>query len=155
MEMEPSSRGLQSLADALPHPISVLQALLPGAPRVRDVSFSTRDPQAARFCIRFRYETDVAGCDAAVTLTHSDRRPRRTALALDGRRALRQVSPQDYRLCFADAGRSVPLPDPLTLLVFDFVAALRSGGRAQPAPILQRMQVLAAIAAAYAAEEIR
>ena len=31
MQMEPSSRGLQSIGDSLPHPISVLQALLPGA----------------------------------------------------------------------------------------------------------------------------
>ena len=155
MEMEPSSRGLQSLGDALPHPISVLQALLPGAPAVRDVAFSTRDPQAPQLEVRFRYETAAGACDAEVLLTHSERWPRRTAYSIDGRRAERRVSPEDYRLCFADAERSVPLPDPLTRLVADFVDALRSGLETQPDPILQRMQVLVQIAATYAPEEIR
>jgi predicted dehydrogenase len=155
MQMEPSSRGLQSVGDALPHPISVLQALLPGAPSVRDVAFSTRDPQAPRLEVRFRYETHAGACDAEVTLTHSEGWPRRTSYAIDGRRAERRVSPENYRLSLADAERSVPLSDPLTRLVADFVDALRSGREAQQHVILQRMQVLVKIAAAYAPEEIR
>jgi predicted dehydrogenase len=155
MQMEPSSRGLQSLGDALPHPISVLQALLPGAPRLRDVAFSSRDPQAPQLAVRFRYETDAGACDAEVLLTHSEGWPRRTSFSIDGRSAARRVSPGDYRLCLADAERSVPLPDPLTRLVADFVDALRSGRQTQPGPIVQRMQVLVEIAAAYAPEEIR
>ena len=65
------------------------------------------------------------------------------------------MSPETYQLCFADAERSVPLADPLTRLVADFVDALRSGRKTEPDPILQRMQVLVEIAAAYAPEEIR
>jgi predicted dehydrogenase len=155
MQMEPSSRGLQSVGDALPHPISLLQALLPGAPRVRDVAFSTRDPQAPQLTVRFRYESDAGACDAEVMLTHSESWPRRTSYSIEGRSAARRVSPEDYRLCFADAERSVPLPDPLTRLVADFVDALRSGRKTEQGPILQRMQVLVEIAAAYAPEEIR
>jgi predicted dehydrogenase len=155
MQMEPSSRGLTSIADALPHPISVLQALLPGAPRVRDIAFSSRDPQAPQLAVRFRYETDAGACDAEVLLTHSEGWPRRTSYSIDGHRAERRVSPENYRLCLADAERSVPLPDPLTRLVADFVDALRSGSKTEQGPILQRMQVLVEIAAAYAPEEIR
>jgi hypothetical protein len=91
-----------------------------------------------------------------VALTPSGaRQPRRAELELDGHRARRLVSEEGYRLCFADAARSVPLPDPLTQLVADFVAALREGRAAQIDPILQRMRVLVAIAASYAPEEIR
>lgn len=155
MEMEPSSRGLQSVGDALPHPISVLQALLPGAPRLRDVAFSTHDPHAPRLEARFRYETRAGVCDAEVMLTHSEGWPRRTSYAIDGRRAERRVSPENYRLSLADAERSVPMSDPLTRLVADFVDALRSGRETQQDLIVQRMQVLVEIAAAYAPEEIR
>jgi predicted dehydrogenase len=155
MEMEPSSRGLQSVGDALPHPISVLQALLPGAPRLRDVAFSTRDPHAPRFEVRFRYETRAGACDALVMLTHSESWPRRTSYAIDGLRAERRVSPENYRLSLADAERSVPMSDPLTRLVADFVDALRRGRETQQDVIVQRMQVLVEIAAAYAPEEIR
>lgn len=155
MQLEPVSRGLTSLGDALPHPLSLLQALLPGPARVRDVAFSTRDPAAAELVLSFRFETDAAACDAEVRLTQSERQPRRAALALDGRLARRLVSPEDYRLCFADAERSVPLPDPLTRLVADFVGALHGGHHSRTDPILQRMQMLAAIAAAWAHEEMR
>lgn len=154
MHLEPASRGLQGLADSLPHPISLLQALLPGAPRVREIEFSTREP-APRLELRFRWETDTAACDALVALTHSEQQPRRAELEIDGHRARRLVSEAGYRLCFADALRSVPLPDPLTQLVAGFVGALREGRAAQIDPILQRMRVLAAIAASYAPEEIR
>lgn len=154
MHLEPASQGLQSLADSLPHPISLLQALLPGTPRVRQIEFSTREP-AKRLELRFRWETDTDACDAVVVLTHSERQPRRVEIELDGRLAQRLVSGEGYRLCFADASRSVPLPDPLTQLVAGFVAALREGRAAQIDPILQRMRVIAAIAASYAPEEIR
>ena len=154
MAQEPSVRGQGSLGEALPHPISLLQALLPGAPRVRDVEFSTRDPEASELRVRFRYETHAGSCEVRSRLTHSLARPRQTSLAIDGRRALRRVSPGSYRLCFADAERSVPLADPLTRLVADFVDALRSGRKTEPDPILQRMQVLVTIAAAYSGEAI-
>jgi len=154
MLLEPASRGLQSLADSLPHPLSLLQALLPGAPRVREIGFSTREP-AARLELGFRFETDTAACDARVVLSHSERPPRRAEFELDGRRAQRLVSDEGYRLCFADALRRVPLPDPLTQLVASFVGALREGRTAPVDPILQRMRVLADIAASYAPEEIR
>jgi hypothetical protein len=155
MQLQPASRGVQSLADSLPHPLSLLQALVPGAGRVRDVSFSTRDPRAERFSLRFRWQTPSAACDVEVELDQTDAHPRRAAYAVDGRVARRVVSPQDYRLCFADAERSVPLPDPLTRLVAAFVTALREGRSTEADPILQRAGALAELVAAYAAEETR
>jgi predicted dehydrogenase len=159
MELEPMTRGLQSLADALPHALSLLQSLVPGdAARLEDVRFSTRDPAAESLTIRFRYRTVSCSCDATVHLRQRETPPRHAAYALDGRRARRLVSPSDYRLSFADADRSVPIADPLTALVADFVAALSGVPGAAPPParrIRERMQHLVALATAYAPQEIR
>jgi hypothetical protein len=154
MELQPASRGLRSLADSMPHPLSLLQVLAPGAEaRLEDVWFSTRDPESPRQTVRFHYCCAGHRVQTEVRLEQNETPPRRAAYALEGRRARRLVSPKDYRLSFADANRSVPVHDPLTLLIADFVAALgdtpgerrRSRGR----EISQRMQLLADIAGAY------
>lgn len=159
MELEPVSRGLQSLADTLPHALSLLQALVPGDDPVAEApAFSTRDPSADRLTIRFRYRTTSHACDAEVRLRESRSLPRQAAYALDGRHARRVVSVPDYQLSLADSDRSVPIADPLTRLVAEFVAALESSRGTPPPPtrpILQRMRLLVALATAYAPEEIR
>ncbi len=154
MELQPASRGLRSLADSMPHPLSLLQALVPGVEaRVEDVWFSTRDPQSAVQTVRFRYCCAGHQVRTEVRLEQNETPPRRAAYALDGRRARRLVSPEDYRLSFTDANRSVPVPDPLALLIADFVAALGGtpgeGRRTRGREISQRMQLLADIAGAY------
>jgi hypothetical protein len=154
MELQPASRGLRSLADSMPHPLSLLQALVPGAEaRVEDVWFSTRDPLSATQTLRFRYCSAGHSVESEVRLEQTETQPRRAAFALDGRRARRLVSLDDYRLFFVDANRSVPLPDPLALLIADFVAALgeapADGRRTRGREISQRMQLLADIAGAY------
>jgi hypothetical protein len=154
MELQPASRGLRSLADSVPHPLSLLQALVPGAEaRVEDVCFSTRDPASPTQTLRFRYCCAGHDVEVEVRLEQNETVPRRAAYALDGRTARRLVSPEAYRLSFADANRSVPVPDPLALLIADFVAALGDtpgeGRRTRGREISQRMQLLADIAGAY------
>ena len=69
MWMQPSSRGWTSLGDSVPHPLSLLQALVPGAvPRVEDVAFSTHDPESPALTLRFRYRTDAHACEATLHL---------------------------------------------------------------------------------------
>jgi hypothetical protein len=110
---------------------------------------------AQELTLRFEWRTPSACCDVEIALLETQQAPRRAEYAIDGRRARRLVSPQDYRLCFADAERSVPLPDPLTRLVADFVTALRGGRSTQADPMLQRARVLAEIVAAYSRQEKR
>jgi predicted dehydrogenase len=159
MELEPESRGRDSLGDALPHALSLLQALVPGEDaRVEAIDYSTRDPGADALSVRFRYRTEARTCEAAVHLRHGTRLPRNASYSLDGRRARRLVSAPGYRLCFADADRSVPIADPLTQLVADFAAALAGTGHGAAPPttrILRRMQLLSALVSAWASEEIR
>jgi hypothetical protein len=153
MELQPAATGLKSLGDALPHPLSLLQALAPGVrAEVENVFFSTREPDAAPLTIRFVYRSDTAvQVQVQVTLSQAPRQPRRAAYAVDGRRAERLVSPRDYRLSFADSNRTVPMADPLTELVADFVGALRGrpGSATRGPEIAQRGELLAALVAAY------
>ena len=156
MELEPLSSGLQSLGDALPHPISLLQALCPGAPDLEAIEIDSEGPGGTDLTIRFRYRTEACSCAVRVALRQRETGLRHAAYALDGRRARRVVSADDYRLSFVDSDRSVPVADPLTQLVGDFVAALRaaSDGADPPArQIQERLHLLVALANTY--EEIR
>jgi predicted dehydrogenase len=156
MELEPITRGAEALVDALSHPLSLLQALAPGAAQLEGLTFEAPSPEA--LTLRFRYRTSQGATRAQVSLRQNPTPPRHAAYTIDGHRAVRVVAPESYRLSFHDAERAVPLADPLTQLVADFVGALRQPGdpsHPEPRRIHQRMQFLAAIAAAYASEETR
>jgi predicted dehydrogenase len=152
MTMQPASAGLQALGDSLPHGLSLLQALIPGEDAVlEDIRLELEDPDAWIVRLAFRYRTRDWSTQAEVRLVPSAVSPRTAAYALDGRRANRCVSGDDYQLSFAaEDGRAVALDDPMTLLLADFVAALsgRSDGR-QRTDIRERMGLLAQLVAAY------
>jgi predicted dehydrogenase len=155
MSMQPASAGTQAFADSLPHVFSLLQALVPGeAPSLDDARFATPNPERGDQTAAFRYRTDRWSARADVHLKPTDASPREAAFALDGRLARRRVEGESYRLSFeSDDGRSVPLDDPMTLLVADFVAALRRGRpRARSARSADRMSLLAQLVEAKPSE---
>jgi len=90
-------------------------------------------------------------------LWYSDVVPRRAALEIDGRFASRVVAPETYQLSFAASDRSVPIDDPLSTLVADFVARLRAPDeadrRSRARDIEQRMRLLAELTTAYLQQE--
>jgi predicted dehydrogenase len=154
MELQPASRGLGALADSLSHPLSLLQALLPSdAPAIDGFSAERRPEPEAALILRFRYRSGDASCAVEVVLRHSQQLPRRAALEIDGHSARRVVAPQTYQLSFAASDRIVPLDDPLSALVADFVARLRNPDRgdrtSRARDIEQRMRLLAELAGAY------
>lgn len=161
MELQPATRGVQALGDALSHPLSVLQALLPGEdPALAAVGFSPPDGTDT-LSVRFHYRCGGRTCDCTVDLSHAEAQPRRALLAIDGRVARRVVEPETYRLSWvAPDERHVPLDDPLTRLVADFVAALRTrradrvrrARHARAREITQRMELLAELVLAYTHE---
>jgi hypothetical protein len=153
MWLEPVSRGAEMLGDCLPHALSLLQALAPGPDgRIEDPRFSTGDPATDRLELEFRFRSGNDGIDVRIELRHSDTTPRNAGYALDGRRASRLVSGDDYRLSFEDGDRRVPMADPLPLLVADFVAAIgratvRGGDRSRD--IVQRMGLIETLVIAH------
>jgi predicted dehydrogenase len=145
MLMQPASAGLQAFGDSLPHTLSLLQALVPGeAPTLVDPRFAVADPEQGNQTVTFRYRTDRWSARVEVRLKPTDASPREAAFALDGRLARRRVDGQSYQLSFAsDDDRSVPLEDPMTLLIADFVGELRRARNpSRGAGIAERMALL-------------
>lgn len=155
MGLRPAGAGAQMLADSLPHPLSLLQRLVPGgAPRVEDVSFSETTLAPECLEVRFRYRAGAAACVCTIELRPTRSHPRTVWLALDERRAERSVSAADYRLSFRDGSRSVPFEDPMSELVRAFVTSLQRGGegeaaRARHREIVERMALLDRLRSAW------
>lgn len=127
MFLEPAGRGAEMLADALPHPLSLLQRLAPAdAPHLEDVRL-TPQTGGEQLSLRFTYAAGCARVTTRIELRRSRRRPRETRLEIDGCSARRCVAPDDYALSFETDGRATPLDDPLTALVADFVACAAGG----------------------------
>ncbi len=161
MELQPASHGLQALGDSLSHPLSLLQALLPGdAPEVDQLEVDPGTGRAAPLTIRFLYRSGAEPCAVEVALSRSEALPRHASIAIDGRAARRVVdvvAPESYRLSFAASDRVVPMDDPLTTLVADFVGRLRAPDEADRSSrardIEQRMGLLAELARFYVQPE--
>jgi predicted dehydrogenase len=158
MELQPASRGLSALGDSLSHPLSLLQALVPGDEPAVD-QFSADLPRGAGpLTLCFRYRSGASSCAVEVLLKPDTALPRHAAIEIDGRAAARVVAPETYQLSFAASGRIVPMDDPLTSLVADFAARLRTPDEAdrisRALHIEQRMRLLAELAGAYLRQEI-
>lgn len=127
MRMAPASAGAEMIGDALPHPLSVLQALAPSETvSVEGCRFSTHDAAATELSMAFRYLADGRPIDVMVELSASPEQPREASLAIDGHWAHRLIRLSDYGQFFASGARVVDVPDPLGLHLAGFVEALRA-----------------------------
>lgn len=149
MHLSPVSSGRALLGDCLPHPLSVLQALVPGEPRVEHVQHRALD---AGLDLRFDYCADGARVAVELRLLPDPGFPRAAGLSIDGLRAERRIELPGYRMSFCDGERCVALPDPLTARIRAFAADLRAvlAGAVppDPAPIVHRMEMLDILASA-------
>jgi len=144
MAMQPVSRGVQAFGDSLPHSLSLLQTLAPGAaPKLGNIRFESSGRDLGDQIVRFDYCTDQGTVAVETCLSPTDESPRAAAYAVDGRWAHRRITGADYELSFVgDDGHSVPLPDPLTQLVADFVDALRGPAATPPKRAIRERAVL-------------
>jgi hypothetical protein len=154
MQLSPVSTGSQMLGDAMPHAWSLLQAFSPGHDAtVEALRFSTREIDSPELTVEFRFKTESALVESTVRLAQSKSQPREAGFGIDGFWAKRLIRMEDYSILFGDGPRIVDVPDPLGLLVTDFVRGLASpsdataGSRADQ--IVQRMQLLDYVVTEY------
>ncbi len=151
MELSPISSGSRMLADALPHPLSMLQALVPGTPA--EIISPRFDVGPSRTLVSFEYRAGQTHTAVEVTLTPSAATLRPAAYAIDGREARRRVRLPDYEQSFSSGDRSVAVPDPLRALIRAFLTELeeRRWGASAPrsGPIADRMALLQGLVTAF------
>jgi predicted dehydrogenase len=130
MRLAPASAGEAMLADAMPHPLALLDHLY-GAPEepLRGLAFEVAAEDDV--VVRFVHPGGRAGVACEVRLARVETTPRPLAFGFDGRLAHRRVAEPGYRASLRDGegpdGREVALPDPLEAVVKDFVARVRRG----------------------------
>lgn len=153
MGLAPASTGAQMIGDALPHALSLAQAIRPGLSSVEESSFE----HVGRHSLRIRAVLVEPGAAGALSLDvhlNGDARemPREAWYAVDGARADRCVRPSDYAMFFRSGARLVDLPDPLRLRIGAFVESVGRAGDgdvARDRSLSNRAMMLAALDRAY------
>jgi predicted dehydrogenase len=150
MRLSPAKREpREMLGDSLSHPISLLQALLPGPAQVSGVRFPRLTPGALR--LTFDWLAPAGAVAATIELISREAPPREAGYGVNGRWAERRIRPDDYAFSFVDGEREASVPDPLRELLRDFVAAPE---RLSNGEIGLRMAILERILDALAVEEV-
>jgi len=128
MELWPASRGPRRCPDALPHPSSLLAAVLPDPQaRVEDPVVRVRGGSTGRVEVHFRYVAAGHEVDARIVLNQGSTTPRPAAYGFDGCIARRVIEPATYTMRLVTDDRWIDLPDPTPLRVRDFLADVSSG----------------------------
>ncbi len=152
MRLSPTVAGKAMIPDAVPHALSLLQALVDGPqPRIEGLRFSTDRLDAPSIVIDFRLVAADRMVDVTIELVQEKAQPRGAGYAVNGHWARRLIRLEDYAMFFASGARVVDVPDPLALLVGDFVSALkaRADGASEALAIADRARMLDEIAIAF------
>ena len=155
MRLSPARTGRSMLGDALPHPLSLLQAVAPARTDqpVEAITLSTRAAQAHELEVGFRWTAETGPVQVRVELAMGTEQPRIAAWGVDDAVARRYIRTSDYTQFLATGARLVDLPDPLGRLVQRFVSVLiRDDGEDQEAEarrMVQRMRALGRLLAAW------
>ena len=165
MRLSPFAAGRRMLPDALPHPLSLLQSLLPDEAAVLfDPKIRILDAESGSVEIEFRYGAQGKELEVRIDLLPCEQIPRSAAYGINGHIAERYIQLPEYRLYFhakpgalgslahrslAQEGgierEGILVPDPTRALVADFVQRLESGLYAREecgTSIVQRLRML-------------
>jgi len=116
MLLSPISEGLDMILDSAPHLISMLQALA-GSAEMSGVRWEGLGR------VRFRY----GAVEVEFAQKRCLERPRPAWYAINGLKAERTIRLPDYTFEFTGGGRTVAAPDPLDLLVKEFLEGVEKG----------------------------
>jgi len=128
MHMSPSGTGLAMLLDSLPHPLSLLNTVLPDPDaELRDIHIESADPSNANLVVCFDLVAAGAVVSCEIQLVQSVEQPRPAAYGFNGHDAHRDVTLSPFQLHMTYGDRRVPLPDPTPLLVRSFLDDVAGG----------------------------
>lgn len=139
MLLSPTRLGPLMVLDAAPHCLSMLQALV-GVGEVREAAVSY--PQPTEMHLTFEYHTAQGPVATKCRFGLSKTRPRPASYAVNGHEVDRTIELPDYHQYFVAGDRKVALPDPLALLVEDFVRGLGDAPRPDAAALVSAMTEL-------------
>ena len=132
MGLAPASKGSQMIGDALPHPLSLAQALRPGLSSVTNVRFERSGADSLRVRATLADTTDGSEFALEVRLAgDAQEMPREAWYAIDGMRADRCVRSSDYAMFLRSGARLVDLADPLRLRVGSFLESVERARRGE------------------------
>jgi hypothetical protein len=127
MRLSPAAPGRLMIEDSLSHVISLLQALvpLPAHAQVQSVVQSDASPAAENNVVRFEVTGGTDNVAVELHLQCCPQQPRPAWYAVNGRRLDRQLG-TNYEISFrSEDGRVANVQDPLSMLVYGFVANLK------------------------------
>ena len=152
MGLAPASLGAQMIGDAVPHPLSLAQALIPSLDGARDVTFESPGDRSVRV------HATLTGPSAELALEvhlmgDAQNQPREAWYAIDGKRADRCVRKDDYAMFLRHGAQVVDLPDPLFARLGTLVRDLEDPEAEATSPVdrslSKRVAMLASIDAAF------
>lgn len=127
MWLSPQSTGKQMIIDAVPHALGMLYAIF-GAGRIQELRCdSPGDNPDQDLRIRFDYLHATGDCTVCLGLSSTDVTPKPAAYALNRQRVDRHVELPDYLISLRSSGKQVPIVDPLTCSVKNFLGSIYSG----------------------------
>jgi len=153
MGLSPASEGLQMIGDALPHPLSLAQAMRPDLERTVAVELSTAAEGQMEVSVLLEGARGIMKVQVLLDGTAAPG-PRAAWYSVDGRRADRLIDAADYSLRFQAEDTVVSLPDPLTARIASFVDQVQRGTPCpwtHPGDLTRGASMLEAAAAAHAA----
>ena len=128
-------QGPPMIPDAIPHALSLLQAVLPAPDAsVDDVSIRAYGEAGERLDVTFVYRAGGRAVEARVDLRRARTQPRVAAYGFDGLLARREVRMEGYRLSLIGGNHRLDLPDPTPRLVQTFLARVSSSDAANLDP---------------------
>jgi predicted dehydrogenase len=141
MWLSPISRGTRMVLDSASHPLSVLEALV-GAGEVEAAGAVFRVGERSAVDLAFDFVHAGGRVRSTCRLTTVPEPPRPAGLSINGRAVSRGIEAPGYNLFFEAGSRRIPVPDPLSLAVRDFVGRLQGGANLDRESLTRNMRNL-------------
>lgn len=126
LRLSPTGSGRAMVEDSLSHFLSLVQAVLQAPAEPARVRFRGAGDAATEIELRCEFvPPDRPALQGRLELVRGPESPRPAWFALDGRRADRSIQMPEYRMQLTGGGRTIPMADPLQLLVYRFADLVR------------------------------